>query len=82
MGLQSLSRYASAVYTNVTDMAIIDVAESGAFLDRFVVSFENRLLTQRMELGRVPTTLTFNARGKGCALVQVSTHTLSNQIFM
>ncbi|XP_072051680.1 LOW QUALITY PROTEIN: pregnancy zone protein-like [Amphiura filiformis] len=73
MGLQSLSQYASRVYSNDTNMAI-DVVKTNtvpaAFLNRFVLNADNQILTQRMELDEVPTTLRFNARGKGCALVQ------------
>ena len=72
MGLQSLSAYASEVYSNSTNMAIdVSKVNTGAFLKRFVVNADNKILSQRLELDEVPTTLSFFATGDGCALVQV-----------
>ena len=71
MGLQSLSEYAAEVYRNDTNMAVDVTKSDQVFIKRFVLNADNKILLQRLDLDETETTLTFDARGIGCALVQV-----------
>lgn len=72
VALQALAKYATLTYGDNGDFTVTVTSPMGTALD-FELHNSNRLVLQRAALGELPGTYRVQARGQGCALVQVGT---------
>lgn len=70
MALESLSRFAAAVPDVAVDMGL-EASTGEGWSRTFAVQHDRRLVVQQATLPAVPAALSFLAKGKGCALIQV-----------
>ncbi|XP_075579145.1 alpha-2-macroglobulin-like protein 1 [Pelecanus crispus] len=71
VGLQALAKYAALTYGSNGDFTVTVTSPTGTAQD-FVLHKSNRLVLQRAALHELPGTYGVQARGQGCALVQVT----------
>lgn len=75
LGLEALTKYASAMSMRNTDLSVLITANE---IDHsFRMKNENRLLFRQVQLPVLPTTVEIFAEGEGCVLVQVKVTALS-----
>uniref|UniRef100_A0A8B9TBW4 Alpha-2-macroglobulin-like protein 1 n=1 Tax=Anas platyrhynchos TaxID=8839 RepID=A0A8B9TBW4_ANAPL len=72
VALQALAKYATLTYGSNGNSVVTVTAPTGSTQD-FVLDTSNRLVLQRAALHELPGLYTVQARGQGCALVQVGT---------
>lgn len=72
MALQALAKYATLTYGSNGNSVVTVTAPTGSTQD-FVLDTSNRLVLQRAALHELPGLYAVQARGQGCALVQVGT---------
>lgn len=70
MALQALAKYAALTYSSNGDFTVTVTSPAGTAQD-FVLLNSTRLVLQRAALQELPGTYRVQARGQGCALVQV-----------
>ncbi|XP_071964431.1 pregnancy zone protein-like [Antedon mediterranea] len=74
IALKGLSYFSEALYTGeTTQMSITATSSAGGETETFELDSSNRLLLQRMDIEKAPTTVDIEASGTGCALIQVQT---------
>ncbi|XP_075631402.1 alpha-2-macroglobulin-like protein 1 isoform X1 [Balearica regulorum gibbericeps] len=71
VALQALAKYAALTYSSNGDFTVTVTSPTGTTQD-FVLDNSNRLVLQRAALHELPGTYRVQARGQGCALVQVT----------
>ncbi|NXE26284.1 A2ML1 protein, partial [Ardeotis kori] len=71
VALQALAKYAALTYGSNGDFTVNVTSPTGTRQD-FVLHNSNRLVLQRAALPELPGTYRVQARGQGCALVQVT----------
>ncbi|XP_068516653.1 alpha-2-macroglobulin-like protein 1 [Anas acuta] len=71
VALQALAKYATLTYGSNGNSVVTVTAPTGSTQD-FVLDTSNRLVLQRAALHELPGLYTVQARGQGCALVQVT----------
>ncbi|XP_047903778.2 alpha-2-macroglobulin-like protein 1 isoform X1 [Anser cygnoides] len=71
VALQALAKYATLTYGSNGDFVVTVTAPAGSTQD-FVLDASNRLVLQRAALHELPGLYAVQARGQGCALVQVT----------
>ncbi|XP_033108574.1 pregnancy zone protein-like [Anneissia japonica] len=72
IALKALSYFAEVLYGGETTQMNIKASSSAdGEVNEFVIDSSNRLLLQRMDIEKAPTTVDIDASGSGCALVQV-----------
>ncbi|XP_010153262.1 PREDICTED: alpha-2-macroglobulin-like protein 1, partial [Eurypyga helias] len=71
VALQALAKYAGLTYGSNGDFTVTVTSPTGAVQD-FALRNSNRLVLQRAALHELPGTYGVQARGQGCALVQVT----------
>ncbi|NXI62426.1 A2ML1 protein, partial [Anseranas semipalmata] len=71
VALQALAKYATLTYSSNGDFVVTVTAPTGSTQD-FVLDASNRLVLQQAALHELPGLYGVQARGQGCALVQVT----------
>ncbi|XP_071955990.1 pregnancy zone protein-like [Antedon mediterranea] len=72
IALKALSYFAEVLYGGeTTEMTIKASSLAGGEEQVFQIDASNRLLLQRMDIEKAPTTVEIEATGSGCALVQI-----------
>ncbi|KAM9174865.1 alpha-2-macroglobulin-like protein 1 [Mergus octosetaceus] len=71
VALQALAKYATLTYGSNGNSVVTVTAPTGSTQD-FVLDMSNRLVLQRAALHELPGLYAVQARGQGCALVQVT----------
>ncbi|XP_041317826.1 LOW QUALITY PROTEIN: alpha-2-macroglobulin-like protein 1 [Pyrgilauda ruficollis] len=71
VALQALAKYAVLTYGSNGDITVTVTSPTGTVQD-FVLDSSNRLVLQRAALPELPGTYGLQARGQGCALLQVT----------
>ena len=71
VALQALAQYAAGAFTGSYDLDIITTDVNNNFNHKFVVTENNKLLVQKVEIQNMPSDITFEASRNGCAVVQV-----------
>ncbi|NXE99140.1 A2ML1 protein, partial [Menura novaehollandiae] len=71
VALQALAKYATLTHGGNGDFTVTVTSPAGTAQD-FVLDSSNRLVLQRAALPELPGTYGLQARGQGCALVQVT----------
>lgn len=69
LGLEALTRYATAMSSNTTDLSVLVTA--GEVDQVYRMHNDNRMVLTQIRLPVVPTIVQIFAEGEGCVLVQV-----------
>ncbi|KAF4529926.1 hypothetical protein B566_EDAN016556 [Ephemera danica] len=70
VALEALAKYAVSVPNKNISMEILSTTSSEDWSQEFSLTTENQLVLQQSNLPRVPTSINFLMKGRGCALVQ------------
>ncbi|XP_071965599.1 pregnancy zone protein-like [Antedon mediterranea] len=74
IALKALSYFSEALYTwETTQMSITATSSAGGETETFELDSSNRLLLQKMDIEKAPTTVDIESSGTGCALIKVQT---------
>lgn len=72
LGLEALTKYASVMLSNTTDLSVLVTASEVDQVYR--MHNDNRMVLKQIPLPAIPTIVEIFAEGEGCVLVQVALH--------